>query len=165
MYALTAATLALAGAALAAPTLQARDGSQFSLHATGGPLTGWAIVNAHIAAGKNTIQIQRPSAYVSDTSFLNGTNLYFDLHTNVPYGVEMPNVPAGTVGQVFSQPGEMSTGFGINAGQLLTYNSNPEGFWACPVDNTFELFYGLNPEPANLPSSECQRIELQAARS
>ncbi|KAI0841300.1 hypothetical protein F5Y06DRAFT_217693 [Hypoxylon sp. FL0890] len=164
MYALTAATLALAGAAVAAPTLQAREESQFRLHATG-TLAAWALVNAHVDAGTNVIQIQRPSAYVSDVSYLNGTNLYFDLGTTIPYGVQMPSVPAGTVGQVFSEPGEHSIGFGINAGQLLTYNSNPEGFWACPVDNTFELFYGLNPEPANLPSAECLQIELQVSRS
>ncbi|KAI1141959.1 hypothetical protein F5Y05DRAFT_409107 [Hypoxylon sp. FL0543] len=164
MYALAAATLAFAGAALAAPALQAREESQFRLHATG-TLAGWALINAHVDAGRNVIQIQRPAAYVSDISYLNGTNLYFDLGTTIPWGVEMPGVPAGTVGQVFTTPGDQSIGFGIDAGELLTYNSNPEGFWACPVDNTFELFYGLDPEPANLPSTECQKIELQVARS
>ncbi|KAI0128084.1 hypothetical protein F4776DRAFT_629165 [Hypoxylon sp. NC0597] len=164
MYALTAATLALAGAAVAAPTLQAREESQFRLQTTG-ILTGWALINAHIDAGRNVIQIQRPSVYISDVSYLNGTNLYFDLGTTIPFGVLMPGVPEGTVGQVFSRPGEMSPGFGINAAQLLTFNSNPEGFWACPVDHTFELFYGLNPEPANLPSSECLEIGLQVTRS
>ncbi|KAI2465024.1 hypothetical protein F4781DRAFT_410938 [Annulohypoxylon bovei var. microspora] len=162
MYTLITTTLALAGLAAAAPALQDRQESQFRLHATG-TLAGWALINSHIDAGRNVIQIQRPSAYVSDVSYLNGTNLYFDLGTTVPYGVQMPAVPAGTVGQVTSQSGEKSIGFGLNAGQLLTYNSNPQGFWACPVDNTFELFYGLNPDPTKLPSDKCIEIELQAS--
>ncbi|KAI0379281.1 hypothetical protein F5Y04DRAFT_131739 [Hypomontagnella monticulosa] len=161
MYALVATTLALAGLSAAAPTVQERQESQFRLRATP-PLNGWALINAHADAGRNVIQIQRPSVYTSDVSYLNGTNLYFDLGTAIPYGVQMPNVPAGTVGQVISQPGEKSPGFGLDATQLLTFNSNSEGFWACPVDNTFELFFGLNPVPANLPSTECLSIKLQA---
>ncbi|KAI1374004.1 hypothetical protein F4677DRAFT_185668 [Hypoxylon crocopeplum] len=161
MYALVATVLALAGAAVAAPTVQAREDSEFRLHATA-PLTAWALINAHVSAGTNVIQIQRPTAYVSDASYLNGTNLYFDLGTAIPYGVRMPLVPAGTVGQVVSQPGESTTGFGLDASKFLTYNSNSEGFWACPEDNVFELFYGLNPEPANLPSSGCLEIQLLA---
>lgn len=76
MYALVATTLAFAGLAAAAPTVQERQESQFRLHATP-PLTGWALINAHADAGRNVIQIQRPSAYISDVSYLNGTNLYF----------------------------------------------------------------------------------------
>lgn len=36
------------------------------------------------------------------------------------------------------------------------------GWWACPVNDTFELFYGINPDPANLPSTDCQGFELAA---
>ncbi|OTA55958.1 hypothetical protein K449DRAFT_468536 [Hypoxylon sp. EC38] len=74
-------------------------------------------------------------------------------------------MPAGTVGEVFSRPGEMSPGSCINAGLLLTYNSNLEGFGACSVDHTPEPFYGLNPEPANLPSNERQQIKLQVVHA
>ncbi|KAI1098747.1 hypothetical protein F4804DRAFT_323938 [Jackrogersella minutella] len=161
MYAFAATTLALAGLAAAAPTLQDRQESQFRLHATG-VLAGWALVNAHVDAGRNTIQIQRPSAYQSDISYLNGTNLYFDLGTTIPYGVRIPDVAEATVGEVFSQSGEMSPGFSINADQFLVYDHNTEGFWACSVNNTFELFYGLNPDPGNLPG-ECIEIELQVS--
>ncbi|KAI4866068.1 hypothetical protein F4820DRAFT_418044 [Hypoxylon rubiginosum] len=161
MYAIITTALALAGVAAAAPTLEVRQESEFRLRATG-TLAGWALINAHADAGRNVIQIQRPSVYQSDISYLNGTNLFFDLGTAIPYGVQMPNVPAGYVAQVISQPGDHSPGFGLDANQLLTYNSNAEGFWACPVDNVFELFYGLNPVPANLPSTECLAIQLQA---
>ncbi|XXG99495.1 glycosylphosphatidylinositol anchor biosynthesis [Hypoxylon texense] len=161
MYAIIATALAFAGLSAAAPTLEARQESEFRLRATG-TLAGWALINAHVDAGRNVIQIQRPSVYQSDISYLNGTNLFFDLGATIPYSVQMPDVPAGDVAQVFTQPGDHSTGFGLDATQLLTYNSNNEGFWACPVNNVFELFYGLNPVPANLPSTECLEIQLQA---
>ncbi|KAI1775523.1 hypothetical protein F4818DRAFT_441615 [Hypoxylon cercidicola] len=164
MHAVFTTALALAGVAVAAPTLQARQESEFRLRAFGTKvdLLAWALINAHSDAGRNVIQIQRPSVYQSDISYLNGTNLFFDLGTAIPYGVQMPEVPAGTVGLVTSQPGDHSTGFAIDANQQLTYNSNAEGFWACPVNDVFELFYGLNPVPANLPSTECIEIHLQA---
>ncbi|KAI1399800.1 hypothetical protein F4819DRAFT_463819 [Hypoxylon fuscum] len=161
MYAIIASALALDGVAVAAPTLEARQESQFRLRATG-TLAGWALINSHVDAGRNVIQIQRPAAYQSDISYFNGTNLFFDLDAPVPYSVQMPDVPAGTVGQVFAQPGDHSTGFGLDATKLLTYNSNAQGFWACPVNDVFELFYGLDPEPANLPSDKCLQTQLQA---
>ncbi|KAI8630684.1 hypothetical protein F5Y19DRAFT_426058 [Xylariaceae sp. FL1651] len=159
-----ATALTLAGAALAAPA--ARDASaQFQLHVVNNDaIFGWAIVNAHIAAGTNVIQIQRPAAYQSDVSYLNNTELFFPLTGPplIPYSLRMPLVPAGTVGQVTARPGSGSDGFALNANNYLTYNGNAEGFWACPIDNTFELFYGVNPDPANLPSADCQAFELAA---
>ncbi|KAI6085718.1 hypothetical protein F4821DRAFT_144630 [Hypoxylon rubiginosum] len=163
MYGLIATALAFAGISTAAPTLQTRQvGSEFRLRATG-TLAGWALINAHSDAGRNVIQIQRPSVYQSDPSYFNGTYLFFDLEgAPVPYSVQMPEVPAGYVAQVTSQPGDHTPGFGLNAEQLLTWNSNAEGFWACPVNDVFELFYGPNAVPANLPSTKCLEIQLQA---
>jgi hypothetical protein len=73
--------LALAGAALAAPAPapEARAASaQFQLRTVNNDdIFGWAIVNAHVAAGQNVIQIQRPAAYQPDISYLNGTSLFF----------------------------------------------------------------------------------------
>ncbi|KAI2781202.1 hypothetical protein F4815DRAFT_103224 [Daldinia loculata] len=159
MYAILTTVLAFAGSAVAAPALEERQTDQFSLRATD-KLAGWALKNAHVAAGENVIQIQRPSVYSSDPSYLNGTNLYFDLGTTPPYGVRMPEVPAGTVGQVYSEPGEKTPGFGIGPDHLLTFNSFPTGFWACPVNDVFELFYGVSPDPAKLPSKDCLAIQL-----
>ncbi|KAI1758701.1 hypothetical protein GGR53DRAFT_472092 [Hypoxylon sp. FL1150] len=163
MYAIIAAALAFAGISAAAPTLEARQvGSDFRLRATG-TLAGWALINAHSDAGRNVIQIQRPSVYQSDVSYFNGTYLFFDLEgAPIPYSVQMPDVPAGYVALVTSQPGDHSPGFGLDTTQLLTYNSNAEGFWACPVNDVFELFYGPDAVTANLPSTECLEIQLQA---
>lgn len=87
MYAVIATTLALTGAAVAAPaaTIKARA-EQFGLHAfsTGGELQYWAVVNAHIGAGQNALQIQRPAAYQSDPAYLNNTELFFG-KTSSPY--------------------------------------------------------------------------------
>ncbi|KAI1246123.1 hypothetical protein MGN70_013020 [Eutypa lata] len=167
MYAVIATTLALTGAAVAAPaaTIKARA-EQFGLHAfsTGGELQYWAVVNAHIGAGQNALQIQRPAAYQSDPAYLNNTELFFDLGTEYPWGVAIPEVPAGTVAQVTSKPGDgaVATGFAV-ADEKLTYNGSPDGFWACPVQDVFTLFYGQNPDAANLPSDECLPITLQAS--
>lgn len=77
MYGLIATALAFAGISTAAPTLQTRQvGSEFRLRATG-TLAGWALINAHSDAGRNVIQIQRPSVYQSDPSYFNGTYLFF----------------------------------------------------------------------------------------
>ncbi|OTB00562.1 hypothetical protein M426DRAFT_267459 [Hypoxylon sp. CI-4A] len=162
MYAILTTALAFASAAVATPALKERQESKFRLQATG-KLAAWALINAHADAGRNVIQIQRPSVYQSDVTYLDGTELYFDLGTTVPWGVQMPDVPAGDVGQVFSQPGQKSPGFELDAQNLLAFNSNIEGFWACPVNDTFELFYGLNASQDNLPSDECLQIQLQAS--
>ncbi|KAI8960790.1 hypothetical protein F5Y11DRAFT_250536 [Daldinia sp. FL1419] len=165
MYALLTTALAFAGAAVAAPVVEERQTHKFGLHATE-KLAGWALKNAHVDAGRNVIQIQRPSVYSSDPSYLNGTHLYFDLGTTPPYGVVIPDVPAGNVGQVFTQPGEKSEGFGVGPGfkegdaPLLLFSNVSAGFWACPVNDVFELFYGINAQPTKLPSKDCQSIEL-----
>ncbi|KAI0109814.1 hypothetical protein F4814DRAFT_450775 [Daldinia grandis] len=159
MYALLTTVLAFAGAAVATPALEERQTHRFSLHPTD-KLAGWALKNAHVAAGQNVIQIQRPSVYSSDPSYLNGTNLYFDLGTTPPYGVRIPELQPGTIGLVSSEPGEKTPGFSVGPDQLLTFNSASTGFWACPVNNVFELYYGVNPDPAKLPSKDCLAIQL-----
>ncbi|KAK7752461.1 hypothetical protein SLS62_005614 [Diatrype stigma] len=161
MYTILATALALAGAAVAAPAVATTD---FGLHAYTADLAlqDWAVVNAHVAAGTNAIQIQRPSVYQADPAYLNGTELLFDLPgAQYPYGVVIPEVPAGTVGQVFSKPGDSVTGFAV-ANETLLYNGSADGFWACGVYGTFNLFYGVNPDPANLPNTDCLAITLRA---
>ncbi|KAI0399209.1 hypothetical protein F4802DRAFT_57242 [Xylaria palmicola] len=159
------AALSLAGAALASPAPSTEATSaKFQLRAVNNDaIFGWAIVNAHVAAGINVIQIQRPAAYQPDVSYLDGSSLSFDLNgATAPYGLRVPAVPSGSVVKVTGQLGKGTKGFALNANNYLTYNGNVEGWWACPVDGTFELFYGLNPVPANLPSTECQSFELAA---
>lgn len=127
MHHLVALLLPLAGSILAAATLQSRDTTNpFRLHATANSnLTGWAIVNAHVAAGTNAIEVQRPSAYISDLAVLNGTAEDFDsdstklsfLLSNVTsdpsYEMVLPNIPQGEVGQVLSKPGAGTPTFSI----------------------------------------------------
>ncbi|KAI2622324.1 hypothetical protein GGR54DRAFT_638660 [Hypoxylon sp. NC1633] len=162
MYALVATVLALTGAAVAAPTVQTRQiSADFKLHATA-PLLGWALINSQAAADRYVIQLQRPSVYTSDVSYFNGTNLYFKPDTETLLGVRMPAVTDGYVAEVISSPGQMSPGFAIDQNQLLTWNFNNAGFWACPSDNVFVLMYGLDVDPAKLPSTECLNIQLVA---
>ena len=75
MHAVIAAALALSGFAAAAPTLEARQNivGDFGLRANNSNINEWAIVNAHIAAGQNSLQIQRPSVYQPDPAYLNST--------------------------------------------------------------------------------------------
>ncbi|KAI1425580.1 hypothetical protein F5Y12DRAFT_361865 [Xylaria sp. FL1777] len=166
MRSFIATALTLAGAALAAPASSSSEAAsaEFQLHTVNNAaIFGWAIVNAHVAAGTNAIQIQRPSVYQSDASFLSDGSLVFDLTgSTVVYGLRMPDVPAGDVAQVFSEPGEGTEGFALDADNYLTYNGNVEGWWACPVNDNFELFYGINPNPAHLPSINCQAFEFLA---
>ncbi|KAI0472213.1 hypothetical protein F4859DRAFT_483502 [Xylaria cf. heliscus] len=162
MRSFIAAALTLTGAALAAPASN-EVSAKFQLRAVNNDaILGWAIVNAHVAAGTNVIQIQRPAAYQPDAAHLDNGALEFDLSATIPYGLRVPSVPAGTVAQVTAQPGTGTNGFALNANNYLTYNGNVEGWWACPVSGTFELFYGVNPDPANLPSTSCQGFELAA---
>ncbi len=80
MHAVIVTLLALSGAAAAAPAVQAREPSaNFGLRAfsSGGKLTAWALVNAHVGAGINAIQIQRPAAFVPDPAYLDDTKLFF----------------------------------------------------------------------------------------
>jgi hypothetical protein len=47
--------------------------ASFRLHAYANPnLRGWAIVNAHVAAATNALEVQRPSTYISDMAYLSG---------------------------------------------------------------------------------------------
>ncbi|KAI0456097.1 hypothetical protein F5B21DRAFT_171217 [Xylaria acuta] len=163
MRSFIAATLTLTGAALAAPSSNEAS-AKFQLRAVNNDaIFGWALVNAHVAAGTNAIQIQRPAAYQPDVAYLDDGSLFFDLNgATIPYGLRVPIVPAGDVAQVTAQPGTGTDGFALNANNYLTYNGNVEGWWACPVSGTFELFYGVNPDPANLPSTSCQGFEIAA---
>ncbi|KAI1293321.1 hypothetical protein F5Y03DRAFT_331630 [Xylaria venustula] len=163
MRSFIAAALTLAGATLAAPS-KAATSAEFQLRAVNNDaIYGWAIVNAHVAAGTNAIQIQRPAAYQPDAAYLENGSLEFNLTgATIEYGLRVPDVAAGSIGQVFAQPGEGTSGFALNANNYLTYNGNVEGWWACPVDETFNLFYGVNPDPANIPSADCQAFELSA---
>ncbi|TGJ86807.1 hypothetical protein E0Z10_g1992 [Xylaria hypoxylon] len=163
MRSFVAAALTLTGAAFAAPGSEAAS-AKFQLRVLNNDaIFGWALVNAHVAAGTNVIQIQRPAAYQPDVSHLDNGTLSFDLKgATIPYGLRVPVVPKGGISLVTSQPGTGTKGFAINANNYLTYNGNVEGWWACPVNDTFELFYGVNPDPANIPSAECQSFELGA---
>lgn len=81
MHALAALALTLAGTALAAPAIKERSTEQenFSLSVAGNAnLNGWAIVEAHVGAGVNAIEIQRPSAYTSEKVHLFGTSQQVD---------------------------------------------------------------------------------------
>ena len=75
MHAFAALTLALAGSTLAAPVVDERATSkQFRLSVGGSDnLNGWAVLEAHVAAGSNAIEIQRPSAFQSELVTLSGT--------------------------------------------------------------------------------------------
>jgi hypothetical protein len=51
------------------------------------------------------------------------------------YSLRVPEVPAGTVGQVTSEPGTGTEGFSLNANNYLLYHGNVEGnhnISACP---------------------------------
>lgn len=76
MYTFTALVLALAGSTIAAPTIEERATSEsFRLSVVGSEhLNGWAVVEAHVAAGTNAIEIQRPAAFQSELVKLSGTN-------------------------------------------------------------------------------------------
>ena len=75
MHAFAALILALVGPTLAAPTIEERATSKsFHLSVVGSEnLNGWAVLEAHVAAGSNAIEIQRPSAYQSELVKLSGT--------------------------------------------------------------------------------------------
>jgi hypothetical protein len=52
-----------------------------------GAFNHWAVVNAHAGAGQNVLQIQRPTAFTSDKSYLIGTSKAFDQDTSqLQYG-------------------------------------------------------------------------------
>jgi hypothetical protein len=76
MHAFEALVLTLAGSALAAPAITERSTEQenFKLSVVGSEdINGWAVLEAHVAAGTNAIEIQRPSAYQSEKVHLFGT--------------------------------------------------------------------------------------------
>jgi hypothetical protein len=80
MRAFTATALTLAGAALAAPAASDASSSsaKFQLRVVNNDhIFGWALINAHVAAGQNVIQIQRPSVYQSDVSYIEDSSLFF----------------------------------------------------------------------------------------
>ncbi|KAI1269393.1 hypothetical protein F5Y18DRAFT_437297 [Xylariaceae sp. FL1019] len=165
MRSIAAAAMALVGITTAGHV--ARDVSaEFRLHVVNSDETGiygWAVVNAHVAAATNVLQIQRPTAYQSDISYLNGTELIFDLPgASFPYSLRIPDVEDGTVGLVTSQIGDGTPGFSLDVNNYLVFNGQTTGWYACPVDGNFELYYGANAVDANLPSTECECFEFVA---
>lgn len=40
-----------------------------------------------------------------------------------------------------------------------------EGFWACPVDDVFTLWYGVEPVEANMPNADCVSIMLETEKT
>lgn len=69
MYTVLATILALAGASAAAPTARSSE-VYFFATGNGTNVNHWALINAHVAAGTNSLQIQRPSVYSSDAAHL-----------------------------------------------------------------------------------------------
>lgn len=137
MHAFTALVLALAGSTLAAPVIEERDtSSAFRLTAVSENLTGWAVLEAHVAAGTNAIEIQRPSAYQSEKVKLSGTTKQLNngkakLQSHKAAGSTfqyvLPEVHTGQVKQVFAELGVGSNSFGINDNNRLTANGQANG--------------------------------------
>ncbi|KAI2631744.1 hypothetical protein GGS21DRAFT_544433 [Xylaria nigripes] len=157
------AALALAGAAVAA---SANNGTvdMFQLHPDGAlGIDGWAIVNSPITPGKNSIQIQRPAAYQSDLVYLHGDFLSFRLKGPTEYGIHVPHVPYGNIVPVTSAIGKRTAGFSITEQNLIEFKGSLDGFWACPIHDNYNLFYGLQPESHKLPSQKCTPLILSAS--
>ncbi|KAI1438596.1 hypothetical protein GGR50DRAFT_369836 [Xylaria sp. CBS 124048] len=164
MRSFIATTLAFAGAAVAAAT-EPTVSKLFQIRALNNQgLEGWSVVNAHQAAELNAIQIQRPAAFQPDSAYLNGTTLSFELKgVQFPYGMVIPTVPEGGVVEVTSVMGLQTEGFSLTKDNLVAFNNNANSWYACIVDENFTLFYGVNPIPSKLPSSNCQAVILSAA--
>ena len=104
MHAFTALALTLAGSVLAAPAITERATEQenFKLSVVGSEdLNGWAVLEAHVGAGTNAIEIQRPSAFQSEKVHLFGT----------------PKQVNNGHGQLFSRKSSFNT-------HLLAYHGN-----------------------------------------
>jgi hypothetical protein len=84
MYALISLALTLTGLTTAAPSLIPRQGSdsaEIYPYANNTKINRWAVVNAHVAAGTNLIEVQRPTVYQSDPAHLYGTPEQFTSHS------------------------------------------------------------------------------------
>ncbi|KAK5169141.1 uncharacterized protein LTR77_006450 [Saxophila tyrrhenica] len=186
MHAIASIALALASsvAVSAAPAPISKDGPpvgvtpNFKLWASGENLEHWAVVNAHVEAGRNVLEIQRPTAYTSNKSYIFGTPKDFnkgtgrlqyqlggDVYTTV---IETPEV--GELTQVYTQAGgEGSKVFSIDQtrGGYLDVASNGEFniFWACETEvqgeEVFTLWYGAGPTKKYLKEHKCESITLQ----
>ena len=145
MHALAALVLTFAGSALAAPALTERSTEQenFVLRvADNQGLNGWSVLEAHVSAGTNAIEIQRPAAFQPEKVHLFGTTrevnngeaqLFsrkstFNTHARISRGCSdiialdkaagseyswvLPSPPAGQVAQVFSELGTGTDNWG-----------------------------------------------------
>ncbi|RYP07184.1 hypothetical protein DL765_009236 [Monosporascus sp. GIB2] len=124
----TATLLAFSEAAVATPTVHAQE-SQFRRRVSSSELAAIMLVGRRECSHRrrNVIQTQRPTAYVSDIAYVNNTELLFDLGTEWPWGIRLPEVPASTAGQMVSQPGDSTQGFSLNKHQFVDYDSSAEG--------------------------------------
>lgn len=138
MHASLFPSLALATAAFAAPLQPRQDTYQptnpFGIYAVSakdnGEYDGYALVNAHVGPGQNALQLLDPTSQgAADQAYLNGTveDFYSDstrVVVNVTgadpaYEIRLPDAETGSVGQVFSEPGEGTASFSIGAENYL----------------------------------------------
>ncbi|KAK5164047.1 uncharacterized protein LTR77_010138 [Saxophila tyrrhenica] len=174
MHFTTTATLALAasGTSLAKPL---NFTSQiFGLTAFGSQLDGWAVVNAHVGAGQDAVIIQRPSAYTPDKAVLTGTAgsiksgfEVLNFHPNQPISMIIPSSPDGVLSQVFSEYGDASAVFSVNAQNELVVAAAGTTFFACPTEvgglgKVFGLFFGTEVPPKVIKNKACKPISLRA---
>lgn len=143
MYTMLAAALALASTVCATP-ISRRDDSVFSFWTNSPNLTEWAVVNAHVNAGVNLIEIQRPTAYTSDNATFNDTRVVFQLQSEgstYQYGLTLPDVEEGSVGEVTATEGGQ-TGtphFGFNSDDLALYNNDYRKSCFASLPNAYEV--------------------------
>ncbi|KAI7237727.1 hypothetical protein KC330_g2962 [Hortaea werneckii] len=190
MYTSLITSLTLATAALAAPLQPRQDTYQqtdpFGIYAVSaeesGEFDGYALVNAHVGPGQNALQLLDPTTRgPADPAYLNGTQqdfysdstrVVFNITGADPaYEIRLPDAETGSVGQVFSEPGEGTASFSIGAENYLeTAGGSSAGFifwYACPTTSEAgyqvpSLFYGVEVQKQNLPSEECKQINIQA---
>ena len=154
MHAFTALVLALAGSTLAAPTAEERAAApKFRLSVAGSKdLNGWAVLEAHVAAGTNAIEIQRPAAFQSEVVSFVGDNgkaqikssefldphrislqggytdtLRSDKAGGSTFAYALPSVSNGQIKQVFAQLGAGTNSFGLNGNNRVTANGDAHG--------------------------------------
>ena len=138
MYTSLVTSLTLATAAFAAP-LQPRQftyqqTNPFGIYAVSAEESseydGYALVNAHVGAGQNALQLLDPTSQgPADLAYLNGTqqDFYSDstrvvfniTGANSAFEIRLPDAKTGSVGQVFSEPGEGTASFSIGAENYL----------------------------------------------
>ncbi|KAI0518266.1 hypothetical protein F5B22DRAFT_600572 [Xylaria bambusicola] len=156
MRRLIAATLALTGITIADTS------AKFRLRTANNPaVADWAILNTRYDEGTYLVYVQQSQGYQSDVSFLDGDLLFFEIpFESIAHGLRVPDVPEGQVSEVYTQQGKGVPGFVLSDDGYLMYNGTVEGWWACPINDVYSLFYGVEPDEANLPSILCQSFQL-----